>query len=130
MNERELNINKISQGLMSIDEGLDWFNEAKPEYRSEIMHSLDSCVFQSHPTTEDIEEGVKKSGLKETYSPCVLIRKKPFNDVRNKILKMPELDQRRGFILLLSVFSVADKRRREDECKGNCTHEWHNINKL
>lgn len=127
MNDRELNINKIAQGILTLNEGLEWFDESTPEYRNKIMHSLDLCIYQSHPTTEDIEEGIKNSNLKETYSPCVLIRKKPFNEVRQKILKMPELDLRRGFILLLSVFGVADKRRRETHCKEGCTHDWHNI---
>ena len=127
MNERLLRINKIAQRMISFEEGVQWFDEAAFEYRDKIMQALDICVWQSHPTVEDIEEGIRMSGLKETFSPCVLIRKKPFNEVRQKILKMRELDQRRGFILLLSVFSVADKRRRETECVNGCTHEWHNI---
>ena len=127
MNERLLRINKIAQRMISFEEGVQWFDEAASEYRGKIMQALDICVWQSHPTVEDIEEGIRISGLKETYSPCVLIRKKPFNEVRQRILRMRELDQRRGFILLLSVFSVADKRRRETECVNGCTHEWHNI---
>jgi hypothetical protein len=127
MNERELKINQIAQGLVSLADGLEWFDGATPDFRLEIMRSLDLCIFQSHPTIEDIEQGIKKSGLKESYSPCVLIRKKPFNQVRQKILEMPELDLRRGFVLLISVFSVADLRRRETQCKGGCTHDWHNI---
>jgi hypothetical protein len=127
MNERELKINQIAQGLVSLADGLEWFDDATADFRVEIMRSLDSCIFQSHPTFDDIEQGIKKSGLKESYSPCVLIRKKPFNQVRQKILEMPELDLRRAFILLISVFSVADLRRRETYCKGGCTHDWHNI---
>ena len=127
MNERELKINKISQGLISLEDGLVWFDNATEDYRSKIMRDLDICVWQSHPTPDDIESGIKHSGLKDTYSPCVLIRKKPFNEVRQKILKMPLIDLRRSFILLLSVFSVADKKRRDTQCIGGCTHEWHNI---
>ena len=115
---------------MSLDEGLSWFDQSNPIERKDIMKSLDLCIFQSHPTPEDIEEGIKCSGLKETYSPCVLIRKKPFNEVRQKILRMAELDQRRAFVLLISVFGAADKRRRETQCKDGCSHEWHNLNGL
>lgn len=127
MNERELKINAIAQGILSLDEGLKWFDGESAASRADIMRSLDLCVFQSHPSIDDIEMGIKKSGLKESYSPCVLIRNKPFNQVRQKILSMPEVDLRRSFILLISVFSVADSRRRDTQCKDGCTHDWHNI---
>lgn len=127
MNETELKINKLAQELIPLEEGLAWYDEADSESRNKIMKALDLCIFQSHPTKEDIEKGIEKSGLKETYSPCVLIRKKPLNEARQKVLNMPSLDKRRGFVLFLSIFGVADKRRRETQCKGGCTHEWHNI---
>ncbi|VAW77752.1 hypothetical protein MNBD_GAMMA12-3207 [hydrothermal vent metagenome] len=127
MNETELKINKLAQGLIPFEEGLAWYDESDAEFRNKIMKVLDLCIYQSHPTNEDIEEGIKESGLKETYSPCVLVRKKPFNDVRQKVLNMPEPDLRRSFILFLSIFGAADKHRRETLCKGGCTHEWHNI---
>jgi uncharacterized protein DUF5958 len=127
MNERVLTINKVAQGLISRDEGLVWFDEADLELRLEIMKSLDLCIYQSHPNKDDIEEGIALSGLKETYSPCVLIRKKPFNEARAKVLRMPKLDQHRAFNLFLSVFTVADTRRRNTECEGRCNHEWHNL---
>ncbi len=127
MNDRELKINLISQGEESLEEGLKWFDDATEKDRKEIMRSLDLCVHQSHPNKEDIEVGIENSGLKETYSPCVLIRSKPFNEVRQKILKMPLLDQRRAFIMLISIFSVADARRKSEQCANGCTHEWHNL---
>ncbi|TAK64946.1 DUF5958 family protein [Methylobacter sp.] len=127
MNETELKINRIVQGVVSLNEGLAWYDESDLNLQNEIMRALDRCVSQAHPTKEDIEAGLKESGLKETYSPCVLVKNKPFNEVRQKILNMCEPDKRRGFVLLLSVFRVADKRRRESQCKDGCTHEWHNI---
>lgn len=32
-----------------------------------------------------------------------------------------------AFRVLVSVFSVADTRRRETCCKGTCGHAWHNL---
>lgn len=127
MNDLQLTINKIAQGVITLEEGLAWFDSSDSESRLEIMGSLDLCIHQSHPNREDIERGIQLSGLKETYSPCVLIRKKHINEARAKVLAMPELDQRRAFILFVSVFGVADKRRRETQCKDGCKHEWHNI---
>jgi hypothetical protein len=130
MRESELTINKLAQGIIPPEEGLKWFLNSTDVEKNEIMRSLDSCVFQSHPTANDIELGLIKSSLKETYSPCVLIRKKPFNEARSKISKMNGLDQERSFILLLSIFSVADEQRRKTQCINGCTHEWHHISGL
>lgn len=91
------------------------------------MRALDKCISPSHPNHEDIENGIVRSGLKTTYSFCVLIRKKLFNEVRQKVLNMTGLDQYRSFVLLISVFSEADKRRKNEQCIDGCTHEWHNM---
>ncbi|MHB9857430.1 DUF5958 family protein [Streptomyces sp. YIM S03343] len=33
----------------------------------------------------------------------------------------------KSFRVLLSIFAVADTRRREMECRGTCSHAWHNL---
>ena len=127
MNEIELKINKLAQGMISLEDGLEWFDESSAKDKNNIMGTLDLCIFQSHPTAEDIEIGIASSKLKETYSPCVLVRKKHLNEVRAKVRNMTGIDQRRGFILFLSIFSIADARRRETQCINGCTHDWHNL---
>lgn len=110
-----------------IEEGIAWFNESGPEQREDILRALNMCIFQSHPTEEDIKDGIAESGLKETYSPCVLVLRKPFNLARQKAMSLTGLDQERAFRLFLFIFSVADRRRRETQCKGGCSHDWHNL---
>ncbi|WP_185230341.1 DUF5958 family protein [Teredinibacter franksiae] len=127
MNEREISINKIAQGLIPLEQGMEWFQSSDEETRTEIMKTLDLCIYQSHPSKEDIEKGIVASGLKNTYSPCVLIRVKPFNEVRRKVLRMSGIDQIRSFKLFVNVFSVADERRRKEQCESGCTHDWHNL---
>ncbi|MDH5229501.1 MAG: DUF5958 family protein [Gammaproteobacteria bacterium] len=126
MNDRELYINKLAQGFASIEDGMKWFEASDDVQKQDIMRSLDMCIFQSHPTTEDIVQGIKFSKLKETYSPCVLVKEKPLNEARQKVLGMRGLDQERAFKLFVAIFSNADKRRRDSECNGGCSHEWHN----
>ena len=130
MRDRELRINKLAQELEPVENGLSWFRENTQDERQKIMHSLDLCIFQSHPTKEDIQKGIDKSGLKETFSPCVLVLKKPFNHARKKALDMRGLDQERAFELFLNIFSVADQRRRETQCISGCSHDWHNLQTL
>ena len=130
MNECEISINKIAQGLIPLEQGMEWFQSSDDETRAEIMKALDLCIYQSHPSKEDIEKGIVLSGLKTTYSPCVLIRVKPFNEVRRKVLRMSGIDQIRSFKLFVNVFSVAGARRRKEQCENGCTHDWHNLQKL
>lgn len=127
MNSHELRINRLAQGLEPVEAGISWFNQSASVQRLEIMRALDLCIFQSHPTKEDVKSGIAKSGLKDTCSPCIVVQRKPFNLARQKVLSMTGLDQERAFRLFLSIFSVADRRRRETQCKGGCTHEWHNL---
>jgi len=130
MSPNVLFINRLAQGIIPISQGLSWFSGLGEEERSKVMSDLNLCIHQSHPTKIDIEIGIKNSELKDTYSPCVLIRKKPFNLVRQKVLNFTDLDQERAFELFIHVFSVADTRRRIEICKGVCTHDWHHLEKI
>ena len=41
--------------------------------------------------------------------------------------KLTETELRKSFIIMLSIFKIADTYRRETECKNACNHEWHNL---
>ncbi len=127
MRENERLINKLAQGLMPIEDGIKLFANASELDKTEIMKALNLCVFQSHPTESDIEKGILLSGLKPTYSPCVIVTRKPFNEARAKAMGLKGIDRERAFLLFVSIFLVADQRRRETECKDGCSHEWHNL---
>jgi hypothetical protein len=130
MNDIELHLNKIAQGLISIQSGVDWFNSFDLNEKNEVLESLSYILMQSHPTIGEIADGIEKSKLKPTYTPCVLMLKKPFKEAIAKIRNIPENEWERTFILWLSIFSIADKRRRETICSDGCYHEWHNLNNL
>ena len=130
MSPYSIYLNRLAQGVIPIKEGLLWFSTLNEQERDKVMHNLNLCIHQSHPTKADIELGIENSDLKDTYSPCVLIRKKHFNLVRQKVLNFTDLDQERAFELFVHVFSVADTRRRTEICKGKCTHEWHNLESI
>lgn len=130
MNQYELQINKIAQGLVELQDGIDWFESSDLQSQKEINRSLGYFLLQAHPTRNEIDEGIASSGLKSTYTPCVLMAKKPLKDALYKILNLPENEWQKTFILMITIFSIADKRRRETNCSNGCAHEWHNIEKL
>ena len=130
MNETELQLNKIAQGLVRVEDGIDWFDASDLDTKRNVLQSLSVFLTQSHPTCDEVEKGITRSELKRTYTPCVLMVEKPFNEAVPKIRNLPENEWRIASVLWLSIFSVADKRRRETECLDGCTHEWHNIGNL
>jgi len=130
MNEHQLQINEIVQGIIKLEAGLSWFSSKEEDEQRDIMRSFSSILLQSHPRLLEIEEGIVLSKLKPTFTPCVLVSKIPFPEACSKILGLPRSEREKAFVLWLSIFKVADTRRRNTECKNGCAHEWHNINGL
>lgn len=130
MNEFELIINKISQSFISREDGIAWFLGSSEEIQKDILSKLNLCLHQSHPNESEIEEGIVNSGLKETYTPCVILRSNNFTNARHKTLNLPSHEWGKVFTLWIIIFSIADTRRRKTECKDGCDHYWHNLEKL
>lgn len=130
MKNTELHLNKIAQGFISIQNGIDWFDSFDLNEKKEILQSLSVILTQAHPTSDEIANGIEQSKLQTTFTPCVLMVQKPFKEAIAKIRNLPECEWEKSFVLWLSIFSIADRRRRETECSDGCAHEWHNIRNL
>ena len=130
MNQTELQINKIAQGIIKFGDGINWFEVCDLKSKKEILQSLSYFLAQAHPSRKEVANGIKLSGLKPSYTPCVLMTEKPFNEALKIIRNLPENESKKSFILWLSILSIADKRRRETDCSNGCTHEWHNLENI
>lgn len=130
MNKTELQINKISQGIISLKDGINWFDTCELKIKMDVLQSLSAFLTQAHPARKEIENGIKQSGLKPTYTPCVLMIDKLFKEAISKIKNLPENEWQKAFILWVTILSIADKRRRETDFLNGCTHEWHYIENL
>ncbi len=126
-------INKAAQGFITKDEALEWFRSLSPEdQRTALGHVyMDAC--QAHPLKTEVDPAITASRLKATYTPCVILKRAEERGeyperVLYKIVGLsPEYERERAFILLLSLFTIADRRRRETQCVNGCSHEWHHI---
>ena len=130
MNEIEVKLNRVAQGYLSKESAIGWFSSENEISQKEILQSLNLCIHQSHPTEAEIEKGISESGLKETYTPCVIMRSNNFMNARRKILGLPANEWVKSFTLWLYIFCIADARRRATDCKNGCDHWWHNLSKL
>ncbi len=106
---------------------MKWFTSLEEADKKEVLREIGRYAMQAHITTQDGREGVAKSGVKPTMTPAVLIVREPILDRMATIINLPAAEHAKAFRVLISTFSVADTRRRETECRGACTHEWHNL---
>jgi uncharacterized protein DUF5958 len=122
--ETEQVVNEIAQGLRMLDDGAAWFSGLSVAGRQEVLREAGGYVMQAHITAADGRAGVARSGVKPTANPSVMICMDP---PRYGFANLPAEEHVKAFRVLVSVFAVADTRRRETECKGTCGHAWHHL---
>ncbi|MFF2382639.1 DUF5958 family protein [Streptomyces sp. NPDC058108] len=128
MNERDVLINKLAQGLRPMPEGIEWFDGLGQEEQSEVLLFLCHHCVQARAVTEDAPESIRRAGLRPTHTPAVLISRGRIDEQLGKIAGLTPLDERRkAFRLLVAVLAIADGRRRERFCSGGCSHWWHEL---
>jgi len=126
--KNEIMLNLIAQGLKTVSEGIDWFENMSVDEKNEVLRDLYILCTQAGAGCRHVDEAIKNSQLKPTYTPCVLLKKCVGNNIKDQLVKivtLPLNEKSKSFRLLLSLFTVADKERRTERCKGECYHWWH-----
>jgi hypothetical protein len=129
LTETELYLNRFAQGAVAVATAQSWFESQSPSERQRTLQVLAHFCQQSHPLHDEAVEAIGLSGLKPTFTPCVLLSKAASQPEVSfgQIIKLPEAEQIKSFRLLASLFAIADTRRRKTQCNKGCTHEWHNL---
>ena len=125
--ENSIFINKLAQQIIDVEVGCEWFNNLDFNTQLDVLRSLSLYVLQAGAKESDVVTTIDKVKLKKTYTPCVLIQKGALKVQLNKILNLPHDEYSKIFLLLLTLFSLADERRRKTKCKNKCSHWWHNL---
>lgn len=128
MNERDVILNELAQGLRPMSQGITWFDALDPEGQSEALLFLRHHCVQARAVAEDGPESIRRAGLRPTHTPAVLITRGPIDHQLGKIASLTPRDERRkAFRLLVAVLEIADGRRREHNCSNGCGHWWHGL---
>ena len=127
LNQFEILINRFAQEKITLEEILTWFEKLNSENQSEVILNAKMCLIQSHPDEETIEKAIELIPLKQTATPIVIFKNKEFKIALDKTILLPENENRKVFITLISLFKVSDTKRRINICKNECSHEWHNL---
>lgn len=113
--EQEILINQYGQGIVEIDQLMSLFETFDNNSKISFLNDVLFFIIQSKPKDDDAESAIMKSNLKPTYTPCVMLKKGINTNNLMKIIELPESEQKKGFILLLSLFKIAYSRRFEKE---------------
>jgi hypothetical protein len=117
-------VNKFGQGLVAIEQLTEDFNFLEVFQKKEFLNGFLYLIMQSKPKKEDIEPAILDSGLKPTFTPCILLKKGVSNYDLEKLVNLPENELTKVFVLLLSLFKIAYKRRFAVE-KDNPDKWWY-----
>jgi hypothetical protein len=118
----EILVNQYGQSLVEIEEMKNIFNSFNSEEKKIFLNDLLFLILQSKPKEDDIEPSIENSKLKKTYTSCIIMAKGVEKHNLLKILNLPESEINKSFVLFLSLFKIAYKRRFEIE--KNNVHKW------
>ncbi|WP_089224598.1 DUF5958 family protein [Actinacidiphila glaucinigra] len=125
MNEREVILNELAQGLRPLPLGVAWFAGLSADEQFEVLRDLAGYCLQARATREDGEESVDRAGIRPTHTPAVLLTRGRLPEQLTKIVNLPQDERVKAFRLLIALLAVADERRRARYCTEGCSHAWH-----
>ncbi|MFD1146458.1 DUF5958 family protein [Saccharothrix hoggarensis] len=127
MHERGIILNELAQGLRPLSEGVGWFEGLAADDQVTTLRDVAEYCVQARATVEDGAESVRRSGIRPTHTPAVLITRGRLTEQLAKIVNLPADERVKAFRLLVALLGVADERRRARYCADGCGHAWHHL---
>ncbi|MFD7864450.1 DUF5958 family protein [Streptomyces sp. NPDC059783] len=73
MADPHIMLNQLAQGLRPMSQGVAWFESLNTQERSSTLVLLAHYCVQARATAEDAPESIRRSGLRATHTPAVLL---------------------------------------------------------
>ena len=118
-------LNRLAQRIDAIDVGLRWFRSQGASEQSNVLRQINYLIMQARPIGTDVNEAIEKSGLKSSYTPCVMLRQPGLGERLAKVANLPAPELEKAFQLLIALLGVADQRRRTSAPLDLVNHLWH-----
>jgi transcription initiation factor IIE alpha subunit len=123
--KNEILINKFGQNLVKIDHLNKEFDTLSLLEKREYLHELIFFILQSKVSNSDIDLAIIKSGLKPTFTPCVLLKKRGVNNNSLlSILNLPDNELNKVLYLFLNLFQIGYEKRYNIE-QNNINKWWY-----
>lgn len=120
--QQELELNMFGQNLLDESDILETYSTLNILSKHNYLNHLVTLILQSKPIDGDIENAIKQSTLKETFTPCILLKNGIKYNTLKRIINLPENELKKSLILLLNLFKIAYQRRFKIE--RNSTSKW------
>jgi Family of unknown function (DUF5958) len=118
-------LNQVAQGYRDAsDAWLEIESLHEDEQRSAVRRAA-ALAQQAGMKDIDAVDAISRADVRPTRTSPVLLRSGRIDVQLAKIAALPGAELRDGFMLAVSLLSIADKRRREAKCNSGCTHWWH-----
>lgn len=118
----EIALNQFGQGLCPHAELLGYFHSLPADAQRHHLQELTDLIRQSKAHLADIDPAIAESGLRPTYTPCVVLRTDGLVVGLARLLGLPITERDRTYHLLLYVFKQAYQRRFAAE--KNDPNKW------
>ena len=118
----EISVNQYAQGLINSKVLRNKFDSLNTEQKRGFLTDLIHLIIQSKAINEDIPISISNSGLKQSFTPCVLLSKGVSDENLYRIARLPEDELNKVFDLFLSLFAIAYNRRYQEE--KNSPNKW------
>ncbi|MBN8684311.1 MAG: hypothetical protein J0L99_16810 [Chitinophagales bacterium] len=109
--KNDILINQYGQGLIGSEPFIAAMSQMEEAQKKLFWDELLFLILQSKPEATDIAPAIEASGLKPTFTPCVLLQKGVKPHHLRKIIELPEAESDKALLLLLSLFKIAYQRR-------------------
>ena len=119
-----IRLNQLAQGILEIGQGEQCLRSLREADQRLVMFELNFMIANASPRPGDALSAVALSGLKPTYTPCVLIQKGALPEQLAKIVNLPANELLKSFRFLLALLGVSDRRRRIEK-PLDTKHWWH-----
>jgi len=124
--DEEILVNQLAQGIVEMPTGESWFAGLSESVQRSVLRELNVFIANASPHAEDAARAVAASGLKSTFTPCVLLT--TGLNIRQQLARisnLPGTELGKAFRLLIALLAVADTRRRTASPLDATNHWWH-----
>lgn len=88
---------------------------------------MNSIPNKTDYNSESYQTAIQTIPLKPTSTPIVILKQFQTKIAFNKLVQLPEIENKKTVTALLRIFKIIDTERRNTECKNGCGHFWHDI---
>ncbi|WP_406845429.1 DUF5958 family protein [Flavobacterium soyae] len=133
LNFREKLINQIAQDKIDFKIGLQLLLDDNGYDFHSLFITLNNYIINSIPNktdynTETYQTAINTIPLKPTYTPIVLLKTYPTKIALQKLVQLPESENKKTITSMLWIFKITDTERRNTKCKNGCSHFCMNWN--